>query len=293
MEHKSGFVNIIGNPNVGQSTLMNALVGDRISVITSKSQTTRHRIMGIVNGDDYQIVYSDTPGFIKAKYRLQQSMVKASESAFSDADILIYVTDIKEKPDKNSEFLSKVERTNNPVLLIINKIDLSNQEEVVSLESKWREMLPKAEIFATSALLSFNLDNLFNRILELLPVSPPYFDKDALTDRPERFFVSEIIRGVILNNYKKEIPYSVEPVVEEFKEEDTIIRIRTIIYVERSSQKGILIGHQGAALKKTGTEARLDLEKFFAKKVFLELYVKVSADWRNKPDALRRFGYEL
>ncbi|MDD4644567.1 MAG: GTPase Era [Bacteroidales bacterium] len=290
---KSGFVNIIGNPNVGKSTLMNALVGERLSVITAKSQTTRHRIFGIVNGDDYQIVYSDTPGLIKPAYKLQESMVKAARSALSDADILLYVTDILETSDKNPDILSIVQQSEVPLLLILNKIDISNQEQVEELVEKWQGIFPKAEIFPTSALLKFNLDNLFNRILELLPENPPYFDQDQLTDRPERFFVTEIIRGAILENYQKEIPYSVEPVVEEFKEEANIIRIRTVIYVERDSQKGILIGHKGASLKQVGMQARKDLEIFFEKKVFLEMFVKVAQDWRNRPDSLKSFGYEL
>jgi GTPase len=290
---KSGFVNIIGNPNVGKSTLMNALVGERLSVITAKSQTTRHRIFGIVNGDDYQIVYSDTPGLIKPAYKLQEAMVRAARSALSDADILLYVTDVLETGDKNPDILSIVQQTEVPLLLIINKIDLSNQQQLEDLVEKWRGIFPKAEIFPSSALLKFNLDNLFNRILELLPENPPYFDQDQLTDRPERFFVTEIIRGAILENYQKEIPYSVEPVVEEFKEEADIIRIRTIIYVERDSQKGILIGHKGASLKKVGMESRKDLEIFFGKKVFLEMFVKVAQDWRNKPESLKSFGYEI
>jgi GTP-binding protein Era len=290
---KSGFVNIIGNPNVGKSTLMNALVGERLSVITAKSQTTRHRIFGIVNGDDYQIVYSDTPGLIKPAYKLQEAMVRSARSALSDADILLYVTDVLETSDKNPDILSIVQKSDVPLILILNKIDLSNQQQVEELVEKWHGIFPKAEIFPTSALLKFNLDRLFARILELLPEAPPYFDQDQLTDRPERFFVTEIIRGAILENYQKEIPYSVEPVVEEFKEEENIIRIRTIIYVERDSQKGILIGHKGASLKKVGMESRKDLEVFFGKKVYLEMFVKVALDWRNKPESLKSFGYEL
>ncbi|MFH0760427.1 MAG: GTPase Era [Bacteroidota bacterium] len=290
---KSGFVNIIGNPNVGKSTLMNVLVGERLSVITAKSQTTRHRIFGIVNGDDFQIVYSDTPGLIKPAYKLQEAMVKAAKSALADADILLYITDMMETIDKNQDILDLVRKSKVPLILVINKIDLSNQQEVENAVIRWQEILPKAEIFPSSALFKFNTDNLFKRILELLPESPPYFDTDALTDRPERFFVTEVVRGAILENYQKEIPYSVEPVVEEFKESDDIIRIRVIIYVERDSQKGILIGHQGSSLKRVGTQARKDLETFFGKKIFIELFVKVAQDWRNRPDMLKSFGYEL
>jgi GTP-binding protein Era len=290
---KSGFVNIIGNPNVGKSTLMNALVGERLSVITAKSQTTRHRIFGIVNGEDYQIIYSDTPGLIKPAYKLQEAMVRSARSALSDADILLYVTDVLETSDKNPDIIRLVQKSKTPLLLIINKIDISNQQQVEELVVKWRETFPRAEIFPSSALLKFNLDNLFNRILELLPESPRYFDEDQLTDRPERFFVTEIIRGAILENYQKEIPYSVEPVVEEFKESDDIIRIRVVIYVERDSQKGILIGHRGESLKRVGIQARKDLETFFEKKIFLETHVKVATDWRNRPESLRAFGYDL
>lgn len=290
---KSGFVNIIGNPNVGKSTLMNVMVGERLSVITAKSQTTRHRIFGIVNGDDYQIVYSDTPGLIKPAYKLQEAMVKAARSALSDADILLYITDMMETADKNQDILDLVKKSKVPLILIINKIDLSNQQEVENAVIRWQEIFPRAEIFPCSALFKFNTDNLFKRILELLPESPPYFDTDALTDRPERFFVTEIVRGAILENYQKEIPYSVEPVVEEFKESDDIIRIRVVIYVERDSQKGILIGHQGSSLKLVGTQARKDLETFFGKKIFIELFVKVAKDWRNRPDLLKSFGYEI
>jgi GTP-binding protein Era len=290
---KAGFVNIIGNPNVGKSTLMNALVGERVSVITSKSQTTRHRILGIVNGDDYQIVYSDTPGIIKPAYKLQESMLKASRSALSDADILLYVTDVMETHDKNLEILASIAKSDTPVLLVINKIDLSDQQAVESLVIKWNQLLPKAEIFPSSALFRFNLDNLLKRILELLPESPAYFDPDQLTDRPERFFVTEMIRAAILENYDREIPYSVEPVVDEFKDEENILKIRVIIYVERDSQKGILIGHNGSALKRVGTQARKEMETFFEKKVFLEMHVKVARDWRNKPESLKSFGYEF
>ncbi len=291
MPHKSGFVNIIGNPNVGKSTLMNNLVGERISIITSKSQTTRHRIKGIVNGDDFQIVYSDTPGVLKPNYKLQESMMKFSTSALVDADIILYVTDVVEKIDKNEEFLQKVQNTSVPVLLIINKIDLTNQEKLEELMALWQEKLPNAEIFPMAAKENFNLENLFKRILELLPEGEPYFAKDEMTDLPERFFVNEIIREKILTNYEKEIPYSVEVEVEEFKDEPKIIRIMAVINVERTSQKGIIIGHQGNALKKVGTEARQDLEAFFGKKVFLKLYVKVTKDWRNKEKSLKNFGY--
>ncbi len=290
---KSGFVNIIGNPNVGKSTLMNALVGERISVITAKSQTTRHRIFGIVNGDGYQIVYSDTPGLINPVYKLQEAMVRSARSALSDADILLYVTDVLETSDKNPDILEIVQKSTVPLVLIINKIDLSNQQDLEKLVEKWNGIFPRAEIFPTSALFKFNLDNLFNRILELLPEGSAWFDEDQLTDRPERFFVTEIIRGAILENYQKEIPYSVEPVVEEFKDEPEILRIRTVIFVERDSQKGILIGHKGESLKQVGIQARKELETFFGKKVFLEMFVKVAQDWRNKPDSLRSFGYEL
>lgn len=292
MPHKSGFVNIIGNPNVGKSTLMNNLVGERISIITSKSQTTRHRIKGIVNGEDFQIVYSDTPGVLKPNYKLQESMMKFSTSALVDADIILYVTDVIETIDKNEDFLKKVQSSEAPVLLLINKIDLSNQEKLDKLIDVWKEKLPNAEIFPMSAKENFNVANLFNRILELLPEAPPYFDKEEMTDLPERFFVTEIIREKILTNYDKEIPYAVEVQVEEFKEEEKIINIMAVINVERTSQKGIIIGHQGKALKKVGTEARLDMESFFGKKVFLKLYVKVAKDWRNKDSQLKGFGYQ-
>ncbi|MDM8160758.1 GTPase Era [Labilibaculum sp. K2S] len=291
MPHKSGFVNIIGNPNVGKSTLMNNLVGERISIITSKSQTTRHRIKGIVNGDDFQIVYSDTPGVLQPNYKLQESMMKFSTSALVDADVILYVTDVIETIDKNEEFLKKVQNSDIPVLLLINKIDLSDQEKLNKLVDRWKVTLPKAEIFPMSATENFNVSNLFNRILELLPEGPPFFAKDELTDKPSRFFVNEIIREKILTNYDKEIPYSVEVVVEEFKDEPKIINIMAVINVERTSQKGIIIGHQGKALKKVGTEARLDMEKFFGKKVFLKLYVKVAKDWRSKDSHLKDFGY--
>jgi GTP-binding protein Era len=291
--HKSGFVNIVGNPNVGKSTLTNILVGEKISIITSKAQTTRHRILGIVNTDDYQIVYSDTPGVLRPNYKLQESMLGFSQSALNDADVLLYMTDVIEKIDKNEEFLQKVQRIDVPVLLLINKIDQTNQKELEALVAKWHELLPKAEIYPISALNKFNVDTVKKRIIELLPDSPPYFEKDALTDRPARFFVTEIIREKILLYYQKEIPYAVEVIVEEFKEEKDIINIRALIIVERDAQKGIIIGHQGKALKKVGMMARKDIELFFDKKVFLEMYVKVEKDWRSRDNLLRTFGYKL
>jgi len=293
MAHKSGFVNIVGNPNVGKSTLMNALVGERISIITSKVQTTRHRIMGIVNGEDFQIVYSDTPGVLKPNYKLQESMLNFSEGALKDADVILYVTDVIESADKNIEFLAKVKQQQAPVLLVLNKIDLTDQEKLIESVEKWKELLPKAEIIPVSALNNFNLDYLLKRIRELLPDSPPFFEKDALTDKPARFFVTEIIREKILTHYDREIPYAVEIVVEQFEESDSLIRINAVIYVERDSQKGIIIGKQGKMLKKIGTEARKDIESFFEKKVFLELFVKVEKDWRNKENTLKSFGYRL
>ncbi len=291
--HRSGFVNIVGNPNVGKSTLMNALVGERISIITQKAQTTRHRIMGIVNGDDFQIVYSDTPGVLKPNYRLQESMLNFSRSALVDADILLYVTDVYDSIDKNADFLEKVKHNAAPILLVINKIDLTNEDGLIALVEKWKTVLPQAEIYPVSAKEKFNVDQLFKRIKELLPECPPFFDKDQLTDKPARFFVDEIIREKILLNYEKEIPYSVEVVVEQFKEEEHLIRINAVIYVERESQKGIIIGRNGKSLKKVGSEARHDLEAFFGKKIFLELFVKVEKDWRNKESKLRSFGYQL
>lgn len=291
MTHKSGFVNIVGNPNVGKSTLMNQLVGERISIATFKAQTTRHRIMGIVNTDDSQIVFSDTPGVLKPNYKLQESMLAFSESALQDADILLYVTDVIESPEKNMEFLEKVQKMTIPVLLLINKIDLSNQKNLPKIVEKWHKLLPNAEILPMSASNKFGIDMLMARIKELLPVSPPFFDKDQLTDKPARFFVSEIIREKILLYYDKEIPYSVEVAVESFKEEQKIIRIRAIIYVERDSQKGIIIGHQGVALKKVSSEARKTLEKFFDKQIYLECYVKVDKDWRSSKKELDGFGY--
>ena len=290
--HKSGFVNIVGNPNVGKSTLMNALVGERLSIITSKAQTTRHRIIGIVNGDDFQIVYSDTPGVLKPNYRLQESMLNFSRSALSDADVLLYVTDVYDNSDKNTDFVEKVKQNPASVILIINKIDLINEEKLVALVEKWKTVLPQAEIFPISATEKFNIEPLLKRIQELLPEGEPFFDKDQLTDKPAKFFVTEIIREKILLNYDKEIPYSVEVEVEQFQEEEKLIRINAVIYAERDSQKGILIGHGGKSLKKVGTESRKDIEAFFEKKVFLELFVKVEKDWRNKDSILKNFGYK-
>ncbi|RXE74891.1 GTPase Era [Muribaculaceae bacterium Isolate-013 (NCI)] len=292
MEHKAGFVNIVGNPNVGKSTLMNDLVGERISIITSKAQTTRHRITGIVNTPDYQIVFSDTPGVLKPNYRLQQSMLSYSEGALTDADVLLYVTDVVEDPTKNADFLARVAKEKVPVLLVINKIDLlKGNNDLDTIVSRWKELLPNAEVFPTSALENFNTANLMARIVELLPVSPPYFGKDALTDKPARFFVTEIIREKILLHYDKEVPYSVEVIVEKFDEAEKSIHIMATIFVERDSQKGILIGKGGAMLKKVGTEARKDIEKFFDKRVYLELYVKVEPNWRNRENKLKAFGY--
>ena len=289
--HKAGFVNIVGNPNVGKSTLMNQLVGERISIATFKAQTTRHRIMGIVNTDDMQIVFSDTPGVLKPNYMMQEMMLAFSESALADADILLYVTDVVENPEKNLDFLSKVQKMKIPVLLLINKIDQTNQQQLGELVSKWHTLLPNAEILPISALNKFGVDMLLKRIKELLPDSPPYFDKDQLTDKPARFFVSEIIREKILLYYDKEIPYSVEVSVESFKESNDLISINAVIYVERESQKGIIIGHQGVALKKVGQEARRSLEKFFGKKIYLETFVKVDKDWRSSQKDLNNFGY--
>lgn len=291
---KAGFVNIVGNPNVGKSTLMNALVGERISIITSKSQTTRHRIMGIVNGDDFQIVYSDTPGVIKPHYRLQESMLGASQSALTDADLILYVTDTVESMGKNADFIEQTKKTGVPIFLIINKIDLlSSQEDLENLVARWKEILPQAKIYPVCAIEKFNLDNLLQGIVDSLPENPPYFDKDALTDRPERFFVTEIIREKILTTYDKEIPYSVEVVVEQFKEEKNLIRINATIIVERESQKAIIIGKGGEKIKKVGSLARVEIETFLGKKVFLELFVKVEKDWRNKDKKLKSFGYTL
>ena len=291
MKHKAGFVNIVGNPNVGKSTLMNQLVGERISIATFKAQTTRHRIMGIVNTDDMQIVFSDTPGVLKPNYKLQESMLAFSVSALADADVLLYVTDVVENPEKNLDFLEKVRKLTIPVLLLINKIDLTDQKGLVAVVEKWHSLLPDAEILPISALNKFGTDLILKRIGELLPDSPPYFDKDQLTDKPARFFVSEIIREKILLYYDKEIPYSVEVSVEQFKEEEKIIRISAVIYVERDSQKGIIIGHQGVALKKVNTESRKALERFFGKSIFLETFVKVDKDWRSSKKELDNFGY--
>ena len=291
MKHKAGFVNIVGNPNVGKSTLMNQLVGERISIATFKAQTTRHRIMGIVNTDDMQIVFSDTPGVLKPNYKLQESMLAFSESALTDADVLLYVTDVVENPEKNMEFLEKVQKMTIPVLLLINKIDESDQKTLGDIVEKWHTLLPNAEILPISAKNKFGTDLLLKRIQELLPESPAFFDKDQLTDKPARFFVSEIIREKILLFYDKEIPYSVEVVVERFKEDDKQIHINAVIYVERDSQKGIIIGHQGVALKKVSTEARKALEKFFDKHIYLEVFVKVDKDWRSSQKELNNFGY--
>ena len=289
--HKAGFVNIVGNPNVGKSTLMNLLMGERISIATFKAQTTRHRIMGIINTDDSQIVFSDTPGVLKPNYKLQESMLAFSESALQDADVLLYVTDVVEKPDKNADFITKVQRMQVPILVLINKIDLSNQAGVVKLIEAWKEVLPQAEIFPISAQAKFGVDSVLARIKELLPDSPPYFEKDQWTDKPARFFVTEIIREKILLYYDKEIPYACEVVVEEFKEAEKSIRIRALIYVERDSQKGIIIGHKGVAIKKVMIEARKTLEKFFQKSIFLEVFVKVDKDWRQNDRRLEAYGY--
>ena len=289
--HKAGFVNIVGNPNVGKSTLMNQLVGERISIATFKAQTTRHRIMGIVNTDDMQIVFSDTPGVLKPNYKMQEMMLAFSESALSDADVLLYVTDVIENPEKNIEFLEKVKKMKIPVLLLINKIDQSDPKKLGDIVEKWHSLLPNAEILPISAKNKFGVDMLLKRIKELLPESPAFFDKDQLTDKPARFFVSEIIREKILLYYDKEIPYAVEVRVERFKEDDTRIHINAVIYVERDSQKGIIIGHQGVALKKVNTESRKALEKFFGKKIFLETFVKVDKDWRSSQRELDAFGY--
>ena len=289
--HKAGFVNIVGNPNVGKSTLMNQLVGERISIATFKAQTTRHRIMGIVNTDDMQIVFSDTPGVLKPNYKMQEMMLAFSESALADADVLLYVTDVIENPEKNIDFLEKVKKMRIPVLLLINKIDQSDPKKLGDIVEKWHSLLPNAEILPISAKNKFGVDMLLKRIKELLPESPAFFDKDQLTDKSARFFVSEIIREKILLYYDKEIPYAVEVRVERFKEDDTRIHINAVIYVERDSQKGIIIGHQGVALKKVNTESRKALEKFFGKKIFLETFVKVDKDWRSSQRELDAFGY--
>ncbi|HJA85146.1 MAG TPA: GTPase Era [Candidatus Bacteroides avicola] len=290
--HKAGFVNIVGNPNVGKSTLMNALLGERISIATFKAQTTRHRIMGIYNTEDMQIVFSDTPGVLKPAYKLQESMLNFSTSALTDADVLLYVTDVVETPDKHGDFIGKVAQMDVPVLLLINKIDLVDQDKLVKLVEEWAALLPKAEVIPISAQAKFNLDYVMKRVQALLPDSPPYFGKDQWTDKPARFFVTEIIREKILLYYDKEIPYSVEVVVEQFKESGKSIHINAVIYVERDSQKGIIIGKQGRALKKVATEARRSLEKFFGKTIFLEIFVKVDKDWRNSDKELRNFGYQ-
>ena len=288
--HKAGFVNIIGNPNVGKSTLMNAFVGEKLSIITSKAQTTRHRIFGIVSGDDFQVVFSDTPGIIKPSYALQASMMDFVKSAFEDADILIYMVEIGEKELKDEVFFNRINKL--PVLLLINKVDTSDQSTLEEQVAYWKEKVPRAEIFPISALRNFQTEVVFNRIIELLPESPAFFPKDQLTDKPERFFVNEIIREKILLHYKKEIPYSVEVETESFADSETIIHIRAVIMVERESQKGIIIGHKGEALKRVGVEARTDLEKFFGKQIHLELFVKVNKDWRSNARQLRRFGYD-
>lgn len=291
--HKAGFVNIIGNPNVGKSTLMNALVGERLSIITSKAQTTRHRILGIVNGDDFQVLFSDTPGIIKPAYEMQESMMKFVKSAFEDADVLLYMVETGEKELKDEDFFKKIVKSKIPVLLLLNKIDKTTQDQLEAQVDHWKALVPNAEIIPISALENFNVQAVFSRILELLPESPPYYPKDALTDKPERFFVNEIIREKILMFYDKEIPYAVEIETEEFKEDDDIIRIRALIMVERDTQKGIIIGHKGAAIKKVGIAARADLEKFFGKQIHIEFFVKVNKDWRSDKRQLRRFGYDL
>ena len=290
--HRAGFVNIVGNPNVGKSTLMNQLVGERLSIITSKAQTTRHRILGIVNADDYQIVFSDTPGVLQPKYKLQESMLSFSEEALTDADILIYVTDVVENPEKNRSYLAKVAKEQIPILLIINKIDLlKGQDELLAIYDRWKGILPNAEIFPTSAKEKFNVSNIMKRVVELLPPSPPFFGKDALTDKPARFFVTEIIREKILLHCENEVPYSAEVIVEKFDEKEKSIHIMTVIYVERDSQKAIVIGKGGSMLKRIGSDARKDIETFFQKKVFLEIFVNVEKDWRNRENKLRSFGY--
>jgi len=289
--HKAGFVNIIGNPNVGKSTLMNALVGERLSIVTAKAQTTRHRVMGIVNGEDYQIVYSDTPGIIRPNYKLQESMMDFVETAIGDADIILYVTDVVESSTKNMEYIEKLNRIDIPVLIVLNKIDLSNQAALEELYTKWHALVPKAEIFPLSAKEKFNIDSLFNRILALIPANPAWYDKDTLTDRNLRFFASEILREKILLNYEKEIPYCSEVVIENFKEKENVFHIEAVINVLRDSQKGIIIGNQGASLKRTGTMARKDMEAFFDKKVFLQIFVKVNPDWRDDKRKLKQLGY--
>ncbi|MFP4019199.1 MAG: GTPase Era [Bacteroidales bacterium] len=293
MEHKAGFVNIIGNPNVGKSTLMNNLVGEKLSIITSKAQTTRHRIMGIVSGENFQIVYSDTPGILSPHYKLHEKMLKFVDRAIEDGDIILYVTDVKEQYDKHADYIEKLRNVSVPVIVAINKIDLCKENELLVLPPEWEKMLPDAHIFPLSALKGYNMPGLFDKILELLPENPPYYPKDALTDKPERFFAAEIIREKIFIHYKKEIPYSTEVQIEQFKDEESILRIKAVIYVLRQSQKGIIIGKGGEALKKIGTWARQDMEKVFGKKVFLELYVKITKDWREKENFLRSAGYNL
>jgi GTP-binding protein Era len=292
MSHRSGFVNILGNPNVGKSTIMNALVGERLSIITSKAQTTRHRIMGIVNGEDFQIVYSDTPGILRPQYKLQETMMNLVDSALYDADMILYVTDVLERTANEGEYIDKIKESGIPVIIAVNKVDLTNQDDLEKVVEAWHTAFPDSPVLPVSGLKKFNLDSLLNAILAKLPESPPYFPKDQLTDKYERFFASEIIREKILINYKKEIPYSVEIEIEEFKDEKNILKIRALIHVTRDSQKGIIIGHKGSMLKRVGTEARHDMEDFFKKKIFLELYVKVTKDWRDKPLALKRFGYQ-
>lgn len=292
MNHKSGFVNILGNPNVGKSTIMNALVGEKLSIVTPKAQTTRHRIMGIVNGEDFQIVYSDTPGILKPNYKLQESMMSFVNTALNDADLILYVTEVNEQKAPEGEYLNRIKESGIPVIIAVNKIDLTDQSGLEKIVSIWHENFPSSPVIPVSALNNFNLDTLLKAVLEKLPESPPYFPKDQLTDKYERFFASEIIREKILFNYKKEIPYSVEIEIESFHDEAKLLRISALIHVARDSQKGIIIGHKGSMLKKVGTEARYDLEDFFRKKVFLELHVKVSKDWREKPQALKKFGYQ-
>ena len=291
MNHRSGFVNILGNPNVGKSTIMNALVGEKLSIITPKAQTTRHRIMGIVNGEEFQIVYSDTPGILKPKYKLQETMMNFVNSALSDADMILYITDVTERTAEESEYIDKIKESGIPVIIAVNKVDLTNQDDLEKIVETWHQAFPLSPVIPVSALKNFNLDILLNAIQEKLPEGPPYFPKDQLTDKFERFFASEIIREKILLHYKKEIPYSVEIEIESFSDEKNIIKIRALIHVTRESQKGIIIGHNGSMLKKVGTEARRDMEDFFKKKIFLELYVKVTKDWRDKPLVLKRFGY--
>lgn len=291
MAHKSGFVNIIGSPNVGKSTLMNAMVGEKLSIITSKAQTTRHRIMGIVNGEDYQIVYSDTPGLLDPKYKLQETMLRTAKSALTDADVILYITEVREDAATLSDITSKLAKIKIPVILVLNKIDKSNQEEVEKIVANWRTILPEAKILPISAIEKFNLDGLFNLILELLPEGPPFYPKDELTDKTERFFAGEILREKILLNYQQEIPYSTEVEIESFKVEERLIRIGAVIYVERDSQKGIIIGNKGSAIKLVGSQARIEMEAFFGQRVFLEMFVKVRKDWRNNENALKSFGY--